>query len=351
MEKPCSLIIRPSYQLFNTSIRTLSASFQRYCQTSSSPLPTGGLIITPEVRYQSELYIPISIFGKALQRILTLSCPHYYGSALHTITPSWADWCSHPSIQALGCGCDPGRFLHNLLTDYELLTRFVFSNGLPYHHNGRGFGRYPEQTQIIIHFLRFLRSSGQNQLVMEDIGCGSGEGTWELLLYAQEARWSPLQVHCRGITPNPLEVWAATQRWLPHLTTRCQHYRQKTEPLIQSGWGECIDFAEEGIIPISPPSPQRNLILCNGLLAGPALNSQEQLTAAIKSITNRLASGGLLCIADRFHDGWKQQEAYRMRTSLLEQSGFHLFPKDDSLFAFKDHVPPLFKKQTMALCG
>lgn len=49
-----------------------------------------------------------------------------------------------------------------------------------------------------------------------------------------------------------------------------------------------------------------DLILCNGLLGGPIVNRETDLTRVARNLAALLRPGGLFLAADRFHGGWKK---------------------------------------------
>ena len=57
---------------------------------------------------------------------------------------------------------------------------------------------------------------------------------------------------------------------------------------------------------LSKGEAQFDLILCNGLLGGPIVNSETDLTWVARNLAALLRPGGLLLAADRFHGGWKK---------------------------------------------
>lgn len=300
----CPLIRQPAPARFQAGLRQLNQRFTTYADTSPQPLPSPGLLITPEIRLQSELYLPIKEIWRLFNRLYaaTLSSAPIQGSTPFYSSPSWADcFASFPSW--LQFSANPARLLERLLEDQQLLTRFVFFSFLPGRFNGAGFGRYPDQLGWLQQHL--LKRNGPLRVL--DAACGSGEGTWELAELLVEQGWLPEQVQIEGWTIEPLEVWAAQTQCLPHDPQREKNYQQRVQPLREQGWGERISFRAMDLLMEQIESAPFDLILCNGLLGGPILHEHSQLQQTVMLLNSLLAPEGVLLVADHFHDGWKKQ--------------------------------------------
>lgn len=315
----CSFIKTPALAGFQTGLQRLNQRFSTYAATSPQPLPAAGLVVTPEIRLQSELYLPITEVRRLFYRLYqqVLSYPPIFSSTPFHACPSWAD-CFAGLPSWLQFSANPAFLLEHLLYDQDLLTRFVFYSFLPSRFNGAGFGRYPEQLEWL---QQHLKQQAGKQLRVLDAACGSGEGTWEVAELLAGQGWQPEQVLLEGWTLEPLEVWAAQSRSLPHEPEREKSYQQRVQPLLQQGWGARIGFREMDLLAENCTSEQFDLILCNGLLGGPIIHQPAQLQQVVKQLAGLLAFGGMLLIADHFHGGWKKQTPTELLICLLQEAG------------------------------
>ena len=314
----CPLIRQPAPARFQTGLRRLNQRFTVYAATSPQPLPAPGLLITPEIRLQSELYLPIAeirrLFYRLYQQILPY--PPVFSSTPFHACPSWAD-CFAGLPAWLQFSANPARLQERLLEDQQLLTRFLFFSFLPSRFNGAGFGRYPDQLGWLQQYL--AKRSGSLRLL--DAACGSGEGTWELAELLAGNGWQPEQVQLEGWTLEPLEVWAAQTRSLPHEPERGKSYQQRVQPLLELGWGERISFRAVDLLATQIASDPFDLILCNGLLGGPIIHQPAQLKLVLKQLAGLLSQEGVLLVADHFHDGWKKQVPEAVLVKVMEEAG------------------------------
>lgn len=299
---------------FRGKIRTLQRRFDQYAATSPAPFIAPGLVVTPEIRRQSELYLPIAAISSAFTHLYraALSYPPIISSTPFYRPLSWADTFAElpPFMQF---STNPAHLLEQLLADRDLLTSFVCASFLPRRFYG-GCGRYPEQLQFIH---RWLEHRKNGPLRCLDAACGTGEETYGLALLLAESGFSPDEVRVEGWTVEPLEIWSATHRRLPHNLHRETRLRESTASFFQQGYARCLRFGCRDILaPLDREAGQDNrsaeenrfdLIICNGLLGGPIIHQEDLLDRAVAHLTALLAPGGLLLAADNFHAGWKQK--------------------------------------------
>lgn len=302
---------------FQGTIRRLNERFQVYAATCPAPLPSPGLVVTPEIRCQSELYLPVAEITLAFQQL--------YGSAL-TYPPilpstpfhhvlSWADvFVALPA--RFQFSANPAQLLDVLLSDHDLLMEFLFASFLPNRFYG-GFRRYPLQRKYIE---EWLEGREKKTLCCLDAACGTGEETYGLAGLLMESGFRTDVIRVEGWTIDPLEVWAAVHGCFPHDRQREALFREETAALFDQGGHTHINFRSANLL--EPPQVERfDLILCNGLLGGPIINTQWELQQVVGNLARLLAPGGLLLAADHFHGGWKQKCPQENLRALFEKNG------------------------------
>lgn len=330
----CPFIRQPDPTRFQAGLRQLNQRFTTYAATSPQPLPAPGLIITPEIRQQSELYLPIKEIRQQFNRLYatTLNYPPILSSTPFHTSSSWTD-CYAGFPQWLQISADPARLLERLLEDQQLLIRFLFFSFLPGRYNGAGFGRYPEQLDWL---RQHLKRQPEKNLRILDAACGSGEGTWEVAELLAEQGWQPEQVQLEGWTIEPLEVWAAQTQCLPHEPQREKSYQQRVQPLRERGWGERISFRAVDLLAGQVGSAPFDLILCNGLLGGPIIHQPRPLQQVVMQLAALLAEGGVLLVADHFHEGWKKRVPEAVLGTLMEKAGLQARQAGGGLAAIRN---------------
>lgn len=293
---------------FSAALRRLQTRFSIYAATCPVPLPAPGLIVTPEIRRQSQLYLPITEISRIFARLYSaaLTYPPILSSTPFHHAMSWADCFAllPPEFQG---SANPAHLLTALLHDQQLLVQFLFASFLPTRFYGAA-GRYPAQQ----HYIRnWLANRTKAPLHCLDVACGTGEETYGLLQAAADAGYQSEECQVEGWTLEPLEVWAATHRHLPHDVRREQTWRQTTEPLCRSGYKRSIQFLCRDLLNLNLQRDGEgcsfDLIVCNGLLGGPLLHRYGHLITAITTLTGLLKPQGMLLIADHFHGGWQQK--------------------------------------------
>jgi SAM-dependent methyltransferase len=154
---------------------------------------------------------------------------------------------------------------------------------------------------------------------MQPAAVVKGPGSWQNCWLNRAGSRSRLQLE--GWTIEPLEVWAAQTQCLPHDPQREKNYQQRVQPLREQGWGERISFRAVDLLAAQIESAPFDLILCNGLLGGPIIHQPRPLQQVVKQLAGLLAEGGVLLVADHFHEGWKKQVPEATLTSLFGEQG------------------------------
>lgn len=333
------LLRRPDPQAFAGALRRLHVRFTSCVSTSPAPLPAPGLIITGEIRLQSELYLPIAEISAVFTRLYrsSLNYPPLLASTPFADSSSWADLCVALPAQ-FQLGANPGRLLEALLSDSALLTEFLFASFLPRRFYG-GFRRYPLQGEFVRTWLASVPKM-QKKLRCLDAACGSGEQTYVLAGMLREAGYTARNVAVEGWTIEPLEVWAAASRRYPHDRRREELFREATDELLESGYGRSISFRCADLLH-SPGWTELegfDLILCNGLLGGPIIHEAGRLRRAVENLAALLAPGGVLLAADNFHGGWKKQIPGEVIAELFRTCGLRVMEAGEGIGGVKSRT-------------
>lgn len=257
--------------------RTWSERWQNWLFHAIPPWWGEGLILTPDIRATYEKWLPMDEFTASLRSIGRALLPDgWLPYPLRQICYiSLPDlWAAMPS------------FMHKVtFTAEELMPLFCAMADPP--RFGTIAGRYKSQTNAMLQ-----ASSGRHNVSILDLGCGVGTNTCEIVSELEK------KVHvsnARGITSEPLEVWMAQNRCLPHDLTREAQFRTispKTHIVFQIGNAE--DF-----------SGNADFITCNGLIGGRFFNDVSQYESFLHSCIQTLNPGGLVFIANKFHEGCK----------------------------------------------
>ena len=300
-------------------IDRLACAFQSYADCYPLPLWAPGLIIGNEMRGLTEALFPMSRVRGLFERVLSRGCrfaPFLSGSYLYS-SASWLDLLQRfrPQLQS----ANPAALLRELAQDGEARKRFLFALLQP-HHFGGGFDRYPLQSQWLEKWLKEKGGSFERGMRVLDSACGSGEGTYGLAELLQAAGLSGNGFVVHGSTLEPMELFAAAHGFFPHDRDRERDYRDRVAPLLTRPDSARIEFYLEEV-GAAPSREPYQLILCNGLLGGPLMHDPSELAGAIGQLAARLAPGGLLLAADRFHAGWRLRVPAGMLRALVQASG------------------------------
>ncbi|MDD2734533.1 MAG: class I SAM-dependent methyltransferase [Desulfuromonadaceae bacterium] len=326
--------------LFRTTVHRLHTLFKIYADTCPVPLPTPGLIITPEIRNQCQCYLPVAEVAAAFYHVYrsALTYPPVLSSTPFHNALSWADVfvTLPPSVQF---SANPARLLEALCADRTLLTEFLFVSFLPSRFYN-GFERYSRQQEFV---RRWLADRNMKTVRCLDAACGTGEGSYDLAQLFSDLGFPSEGVSIDGWTLEPLEVWAAATRRFPHDRHREMELKKTTASLMEKGYSRRIVFSCRDVL--SPASPSAfigdgeqhrfDLILCNGLLGGPILHEKEQLELAIGNLAELLAPDGILLAADSFHGGWKQKCPQLELRALFEKKQLKTFEAGEGIGGLK----------------
>lgn len=299
-------------------IDRLAARFAGFAESYPLPLWAPGLLPTEEMRSLSEALFPLSEVRPVFWALCRAACrftpllqaSYLYGSA------SWLDFLHRfrPRLER----ADPAHTLARLARDGAFRERFLFALFLPQHF-GATFERYPRQTRFLKRWLAGNLGRLGGRIRALDSACGSGEGSYDLARTLLKAGYR--EVRLDGTTLEHLELFAAAHAFFPHDPQRARAYRERVAPLLASEALTVNFYLEE----VAAPSPERfEVILCNGLLGGPLLHDAGELAGAVAALAARLAPGGLLLAADRFHDGWRLKVPPERLQALFKGEGLVL---------------------------
>ncbi|MEA5112735.1 MAG: class I SAM-dependent methyltransferase [Geobacteraceae bacterium] len=267
---------------------------------------TPGLVVTDEMRSATETYLPMEEIDSALRRLYSLAI-RYRPLTSASVAGSIGNWLDFLTRHRSICtGANPALFLENLLHDETFRIHFLFEHFLPRRHGG-GFNRYPCQSRFLKCHLESRSHLERDGIRCLDAACGTGEGTYDLAGSLKQWRIPVVRQGIHGSTIEPLELFAAAHGFFPHDPAREAGFRSVIQSLFDDKALDEVEFLLEDVsIPRSGDETTYDVILCNGLLGGPALHLEEDIIRTVDSLAGRLRPGGILLAADRFHSGWKK---------------------------------------------
>ena len=271
-----------------------------------------GLIVTPEIQYQSELWLPLSRIKPVFERFYraALACPPILSSNPLCNAASWAAVVA-TLPHFCGSSGDPSDLLARLLSDAELRAQFLCWSFMPRRFYGNGSDRYPAQTDYVREWLGHRQQKG-GELRCLDAACGDGGVTYGLAMLIQQQGFQPGQYTVEGWSLDPLEIWAAAHASFPHDPSRQHDFRASVVALFNAGAQlgmvfRAMDLEEIHTCNAAPIGKTGfDLIICNGLLGGPIINTPFRLRNIVRNLSALLRPHGLLLAADHFHGGWKK---------------------------------------------
>jgi chemotaxis methyl-accepting protein methylase len=335
-ERTLATLIRPHLNPlpFASLIQRLQRMFT-ICKAGCPPPWAGcNLQITPEITYQSELWLPLDQLR-----------PHYYALYRQALTYppvlSITPFAQGTSWTAIVAGfpaflqqCDnPAALLEQLVGDDELRMKFLFWSFMPERFYGGGSDRYPVQAAAIAEWIRKRRCQS-TPLRCLDAASGDGANTYGVARLLAEQGWSPDRFQIEGWTLEPLEAWAAAQGRFPHDPARERGFREETRDCFEQGLDAAVRFFSVDILN-APEAAPFDLILCNGLLGGPIIHAREDMDAVVHTLAGLLVAGGILMVADHFHGGWKQKCPQQELRALCERYGLLIVEAEEGISALK----------------
>jgi hypothetical protein len=333
------LVDEPPYDpLLDRRIDRLQEAFRSFADSFPLPLWAPGLAVEHEMRSLSEALFPVAWTRALFDRVLKRGCrfvPLLHYTSLHT-APSWPDLLGKLWPQA--SAADPAPLLRELVACPDRRRDFLFALFLPQHY-GAGFDRYPVQLRWLSGWLRenCVRLGGGLRLL--DSACGSGEGTYRLAELLLEAGYVGERCEVHGSTVEQFELFAAAHLFFPHDPKRQLACRGRAATLLESPGAPRIEFYLDDV-GVCGTRGGYDVVLCNGLLGGPLLHEPKELNAAIGGLAARLAPGGLLLAADKFHAGWRLRVPEALLLASLERHGLTPLVVPMGIAGVKEHYPP-----------
>jgi len=302
------------------SCEMLDERFRSFAGCCPAPQWAPGLILQGELRSQHELYLPMDEIVPAFAHLCRTSC--LYPVDTDTISlfsaGSWPDFLSR--LQFAPFIFNPAVLLRRLATEEALRHAFLHALFIPRSYGG-SFGRYPLQNAFLAAWLADARERLSASLTILDAACGCGEGTYEAGETVLEQGYVREATRVDGTTLEPLELLSAAFGYYPNDPGRAALFKSMVGPFLDAGGGMMVRFSREDIRNHSEQGAGYDVILCNGLLGGPLLHGRDQLARAIGSLLSRLKPGGILLVADCFHQGWKKEQGEiisLLRDNMLE---------------------------------
>lgn len=267
-----------------------------------APIWEFGAQVTPEIRGAYEKFAPIHDFFHDLHRLARIflidstwipaallvndHCTKHCGMILPLSLPDFLNTIPEDFFPLLPLTTEKLKKLLCLLADPIFF--------------GTEQQRYPLQQK---QFKDLLAHLPQTPLHILDLGCGTGQGTYEIGHWLNSTQQN---IHLIGLTLEKLEAWMATQRYLPH--------RQSSFSPLPKGNISCTFIAQDLF---TKPWPQEDydLIFCNGLFGGPVCNDFLQMSWLLEQVYQTLSPHGFLLMANHFHQGYLNHLAHFLQQS------------------------------------
>jgi len=336
-ERGLAKLVRPRLdpRLFAGRIHRLQRMFSACNASCPPPWFTHDLQITPEINYQSELWLPLAELRPHFDYLYrqALTYRPLYQSTPFAYETSWAAIAANlPAFT--GRYTNPAILLELLVGDEALRSKFLFWSFMPGRFYGTGSDRYPVQATTIITWLR-SRSAQGNPLRCLDAACGDGANTYGLARLLMEQGYVEDSLEIEGWTIEPLEAWAAAYGRFPHDAAREMDFREGTSNCFEPQLEAAMSFCCADIMKIPPAAEPFDLILCNGLLGGPIIHDPDAIDTVVGNLAGMLTPKGMLLAADHFHGGWKQRCPQHALRALCERHGLTTMETAQGVAALK----------------
>ena len=316
-------------------IERLRHRFLKYASFYPYGLWAPGLIVNDEMRTLTETYLPMVEMDVGFRRLFELAL-RYRPLPSATTAGSAAGWldfvAQHRSTVS---SANPAHLLESLCCNETFRVSFLFEHFLPRRHGG-GFNRYPRQLGFLkCHLEQKYRGDGDGIRCL-DAACGTGEGTYDLAGLLRDCGIPVARQGINGSTIEPLELFAAAHGFFPHDPARETNFRSVMRSLMDDNVFAEVGFQLEDIsFPSGKDATTYDVIVCNGLLGGPALHVEDDVMRTVAALAGRLRPGGILLAADRFHGGWKKNMPSARLMEMVSRCGLNAVIAGEGIAAVK----------------
>ncbi len=245
-----------------------------------------GLILTDEIRYNYQNYLPVEEYLSDLKTVFLKSfsnpilIPRSISNHTYKSIPDF--WCTLPN-----------EFKGNIIWKSNQLLNLACAIASPAKFGSKP-NRYPEQHHYI---LEWLMQTENPFMTGVEYGCSTGYGTYELALLLKQSEKKGMVL---GVTVEPLEIWMALNKYLPY-RDHCQNHSYPSNDL----YDENSTFFVVGDFRNFNLKRKTDFLVINGLVGGPAFNSPKEMTNLWLKLQSELKSKGLLVVGNYFHDGYR----------------------------------------------
>ncbi len=316
-------------------IERLRHRFRNYAACYPYGLWAPRLVVNDEMRSLTETYLPLEEMDSAFRRLFELAL-RYRPTPLATIAVSATDWLDFlTQHRSTVSSANPAHLLQSLCDNETFRVSFLFEHFLP-RRNGGGFNRYPRQLGFLkCHLEQKFRGDG-DVIRCLDAACGTGEGTYDLAGLLRGCGIPVARQGINGSTIEPLELFAAAHGFFPHDPARQSNFRSVMRSLMDNNVLEGVGFQLEDIaLPGGKDASAYDVIVCNGLLGGPALHVEDDVMRTVAALAGRLRPGGIFLAADRFHGGWKKTMPPACLMEMVSQCGLNAIIAGEGIAAVK----------------
>lgn len=255
------------------------ARWNRFLAMNPPPRWNPAIPVDAEWRMRYEVCLPVAEYVASLRRLARLVLPHpaWIPLALGTTTAHLAPRTGFSSLPDFWSYLPPDWCGRVTLTVGELPALLAALADPP--QFGTAAGRYPNQLAL----LREHHWSGP--VTVLDVGCGTGEGTREVVALLREMGCQATGV---GVTREPLEAWMGSTGCFPH----------RSPGVPPTGVRFVVGEAEA--LPVHGPFA---LVLCNGLIGGRFVQTESAFRRILSEFARVLAPEGIVLVGCRFHAG------------------------------------------------
>ncbi|RMG15662.1 MAG: class I SAM-dependent methyltransferase [Planctomycetota bacterium] len=266
---------------------------------------------TPGIHRRLEAWLPFGTWREDVYEALRA----WFGPALEELgvrlergalahARSWVD--ARAWLPPLGVHRFPSEALA-ALDEPEAAHELLFALYAPPRW-GAALGRYPDRLARLVEAL-----AGRRRLRAWDVGCATGEGTWEFAAALGAHR----SLEVVGSTPWPLERLMAERGVRPHDPAASAALASFRRAHAEDLAGACVRFVVHDLR-AGPLPGAFDAVLCHGLLGGLLRGADAE--RAFAHLAGALAPGALLSVADRFREDRARTARAQVRAS-AERAG------------------------------